>query len=315
MKEPTPAVEVAPLKRRHGLARCRSGDDLKAALAQEGIDLLELLQTEVRPTAPFGLLAAGSLAEGFGTPASDVDLLMLVEDVSCVSPRRQVVTVGTQWSKDFVLYRNGIEFDIEVFDWSRTQALVAAFLSLGPALYRPWDLGEVPIIPWNGIQFLHRLRSGWTLAGEEIVARWRDELLVPLLPTYLAALRFVSHKELLEDAFAVRDGPEGAVGQVGRLSAEQAVWSLLAFRGHTLQEPKWLVHMLDRLRGEDGQRRARARRLLFPRPNMTAPEVDRYLDDLAGFGDELLEVYRPDEPLTRGLEGVLRRIHYTSPKS
>ena len=148
-----------------------------------------------------------------------------------------------------------------------------------------------------------------------MVARWSDELLIPLLPAYLTLRHFLFFFELLEDAWAARGGPSGAVAHAGRMSVEHALLSVLAHQGYTNQNRRWLVafaHEAIDLRARATV--ARCARLLFPAAHETRHDEAAYLGEVASLGGEMYHLYRGDAELRRGMEYLRSRIHYVDPE-
>ena len=113
--------------------------------------------------------------------------------------------------------------------------------AIAPALYKPSELKFIPLIDGPELRFLHRLRTGVPLLNPRLVANWRDEFLVDLLPTYLAVRHFMEIHEYLEDAISHRAFSEESARHVARIAVEEALVSILAALGVTSASRKWLV--------------------------------------------------------------------------
>lgn len=74
--------------RRHDLHESRSAGELRERLARRGVDLLSLVNEFVKPSARFGLLVTGALANGTADGASPVELLVLLDDERALKRRK-----------------------------------------------------------------------------------------------------------------------------------------------------------------------------------------------------------------------------------
>jgi predicted nucleotidyltransferase len=227
------------MKRTHQLA---SGQPLTAeTLRAHGVDLEHILSGLVSDPAACGVLLTGSLAAGNGTPSSDVDLMVLIPHRTSLVTSREGVRFKNSRFSEALQYCDGIEVNIELAERHRVAEIMTWMTAIAPALYKPSELKFIPIIDGPELRFLQRLRTGLPLLNPGLVASWRDEFLVELLPTYLAVRHFMEVHEYLEDAISHHAFSEESSRHVARISVEEALVSILAALGITSASRKWLI--------------------------------------------------------------------------
>ena len=209
-----------------------------AAIAGTGLDLDALVAELVVDPATVSVMLVGSLAEGLGTTASDVDLLVLADSPA---DRRAGVTEmehGGGATVEFRRFDHGIEVNPELAFRSEMRPIVGAFLELAPLLYQPDASVRFPRLTGHQIRLLHRLRTGVIWSGPDRVAMWRDELYTQLLAPYLTLLYVSDLDHNYEQAFALREGGGAAsspyaLAVAGRCVGESALLAGLASVGIT----------------------------------------------------------------------------------
>ncbi|MDE2465764.1 MAG: hypothetical protein KGO02_18925 [Alphaproteobacteria bacterium] len=295
----------------HSLHGLDGPEAFLAALATAGVNLDEVLATCIKPSSETGILLGGSLSEGVGNASSDVDLVVLLESESELRPDCDGLIIRAGRSVELLLYRKGIEINLEVYVRKDVEELMSAFLSFAPALYNPSDVEQIPILQPFDIRFLHRLRTGWPLKGLRRIEMWRDEFMVDLLGTYLAVFHYNGFCDLFEDAVAMaRDLPEAGVF-VGRRGAEQAMLSLLAKSGFTSPNTKWLLHWSALARRQYPATLLDAGRSLLL-DAVDDDEVQNFLHRLFEFGQNVLGVLRQDPELRRATDFLRTQIAYVA---
>jgi hypothetical protein len=296
-------------KRPHRLHGSLGAGAFLQALACEGVDLDEVLSTCLRPDADAGVLLGGSLAEGLGNEAADVDLLVLLDSREGLRSEGEGLSLRSGRALEWLVYRSGIEINLEVFVRSDVERLMESFVSIAPALYDPTELEWIPMLQPFDLRFLHRLRTGWCLRGARLTNRWRDEFLVDLLPTYLTVLNFVTFNEHLEDAVSMlKDHPQSGV-YVARKCVEWALQSCLAHAGFTSQNNKWLLRWCDQVAdAEVAAFMASGRELLLDGSAMAEPT--EYLRKVEDLGRRLLTDLERDPEIRRATDYLRARIKY-----
>ena len=205
-----PAADAAAprWKQPHGL---HGQPDVLDAVALAGLDIDALVAELVVDPATVSVLLVGSLAEGLGTAASDVDLLLLAD--SPAEQRTGGVAADDVVHRDAatVEYRRfdyGLEINPEVAFRSEMRPIVGAFLELAPLLYQPEVPVRFPRLTPRQLRMLHRLRTGVVWRGPEQVELWRDELYTQLLASYLTLLHVDELDRTYEQAVALSDTPD-----------------------------------------------------------------------------------------------------------
>ena len=151
----SPDIQKLP----HSLHGLDGPDAFVAALAAAGVDLDEVLATCVKSGADAGVLLGGSLAEGVGNSSSDVDLIILLESARELGSDSEGLAIRAGRSAELLLYRNGIEINLEIYVRADVEDLMSAFVSVAPVLYNPSEVEQIPMLQPFDTRFLHRLRK------------------------------------------------------------------------------------------------------------------------------------------------------------
>ena len=251
----------------------------------------------------------GSLAEGLGNRAADVDLLVLVDDRDAVRRNLEGLAMQAGRAVEALLYRNGVEINLEIFVREDVERLMTSFVSLAPALYNPVDLKRLPLLQAYDVRFLHRLRTGWTLRGEPTVEMWRDEFMTELLATYLAVRHLNNFDEFLEDAQSLVGSPHHSCVYVGRLAVEFGLFSILAHEGFTNPGKKWLLEMCAKVQSAD------AREVVDLGVELLLGDLRQidgaaYLGEVQAFGVRLTAHLQRNPEVSKATGFMRERIHY-----
>lgn len=233
------------MKREHDLYRHGDAASFLAALRTEGIDFDEMVGRFVDTTAPFSALLVGSLAERTGNAASDVDITILLEDAKALHVKQEYPRLDHVKSFEILTYENGIEFNIKFVLWHDVLPIKATLDAMLEGIGNPVGALTAPFLPSWELRFLHELRSGWLLAGTDLVRQWSEALMTNLLPPYLAVRHFNEFDESLEDAGAMLKGHPASAICAARTAAENALVALLAAQGFTSPSRKWIFHWMD----------------------------------------------------------------------
>jgi predicted nucleotidyltransferase len=262
--------------------------DLRSRLPPPARVLLEragVTDAELEPLLRWdgdGLVLVGSAAEGFLTPESDLDFLVLrdeSEPLDDLLARRGLEPEVGQRSTlvDRVLTLAG---DVEIDVWLLARD---RFAPLEETLARSVDPdGRIRSLP--GLQYLEqktlaRLHGAVPLYGEEALARWRAALRVDRLPAITAAQMLVEALSYLEDAAALLGlGQELGSVIATRAAGERLVQGALAARCVVGWDLRYAGLHRERL-ADPGPVLERIEDLLFPlRPLDASGALDRALD-------------------------------------
>jgi amino acid adenylation domain-containing protein len=139
-----------PAKRQpHDLHESGDAADLRERLRRRDIDLISVVSEFVKPSARFGLLIGGALAEGTGTELSALELLVLLDDGDAMKRRkREVAGSAVEYLSPpgpdgarIALLVDGLEISLDFRVDGRAEAL-------------------------------SRLDSRWIVHGHDLVERW-----------------------------------------------------------------------------------------------------------------------------------------------
>jgi predicted nucleotidyltransferase len=296
------------IKSGHDLYQATDGAQFEAALRRRETDIDDLLRGLVSGGQPIGVLLGGSIAEGVANPSSDVDLLVLLEDNAEITPS-DGLNLRPGRAVETVTYRAGVEFNIEMFRQRDVLRLIESFVQMAPALYDPHELDAIPMLQPYDLRFLHRLRTGWILRGPEVVDRWRDELMVDLLPIYLTVRHLNAFNELFEDALAFREIHPPASFLTSRTCIEHCLQALLACRGFTSQAKKWIPYWIDRLPVKEDSQLARAGLGMLLR-GFDESELPAHLSAVRALGRDIAELLAHEPEIGAAMTYLRHNLTY-----
>jgi predicted nucleotidyltransferase len=262
--------------------------DLRSRLpapARALLDRAGVTDAELEPLLRWdgdGLVLVGSAAEGFLTPESDLDFLVLREEsepLDEILARRglgeEVGQRSTLVDRILALVE-GVEIDVWILARDR-------FAPLEETLARSVEPdGRIRSLP--GLQYLEqkalaRLHGALPVYGDEVFARWRAALRVDGLPAIVAAQMLVDALSYLEDAAALLgQGEELGSAIASRAAGERLVHGALAVQGVVGWDLRYAGLHRERLL-DPGAVLERLEDLLFPsRPLNASAALDRGLD-------------------------------------
>ncbi len=297
-------------KEQHALFKLNR-DEFDQKLANLDINLEEICLSHLKSSDDVGILLVGSFAEGFATASSDVDLLVLVPDSKTYTERQQDVNLRSGRSRELLTYINGVEINVDFVAFDEISGLIESFIEISPALYDPTELKRIPLIEAFDLKFLHRLRTGAVLFGEQSVARWRDELMVSMLPMYLSLRHFFLSQEALEGARSAPIEIDGTVPFITRVAAEHAMIALLAHDGFTSQSKKFMFRWIPNIENQARKELAESgRELLFPSFKMSKAELETWQQRVDNFITGVETELRTNDNVTRCLDYLRAHIIY-----
>jgi predicted nucleotidyltransferase len=229
-----------------------------------------------------GLVLVGSAAEGFLTPESDLDFLVLREESEPLDEILARRGLGEEVGQRSTLVDRILALveDVEIDVWILARDRFAA---LEETLARSIEAdGRIRSLP--GLQYLEqktlaRLHGALPVYGEEALARWRVALRVDRLPAITAAQMLVEALSYLEDAAALHGlGEELGSAIATRAAGERLVQGALAAAGVVGWDLRYAGLHRARLR-DPGPVLERLEDLLFPpRPLDASAALDQALD-------------------------------------
>lgn len=209
-------------------------------LETRGVRLEDVIASaKIAPGAP--LVFGGSVAEGFGNPDSDIDLLTVsTEQDSSLSIVEEDCTIST------VMLEGSVEISIEHYNPSIVYRLETLMREVDAALSNPSTVDKMPTITaMSDLRFLHRLRTSLPLIAEAEVTTLRDRLHLDRLGEFVALMNIKLHFAHREDALAEFDQGELASSSWCIRSATSALaGAFLANLGHTHHNDRWRVRLL-----------------------------------------------------------------------
>jgi hypothetical protein len=239
----------------HNLHSHNNPEEIVGLLSTDGVDLVEMALSFANSNpAKLGVVFTGSLAEGIGSPYSDIDLLVLSDDEGAskgVVPGE--VSLHTGNLTETLIYKPPYEIHIALLPHDSLAHVGRELSAALPALEDPEKLGSYPVINYADVKLLHRIRTGIPIFGTELVERWRLELYSEFLPLYLAAFHYVYVLEMVEKlrGLAARSVRNETIWQAHHQWAEQSIATLLASSGVTNLSNRWMFEFFDRVQDPD----------------------------------------------------------------
>lgn len=301
------------VKKMHAVHKCRSAEDFQSFLATTDLGIGKILGDVATEGATATVFVVGSIPKGFGRPESDVDLLVLVERDSQVRRDGHSIVFHNGSDGRFLSHKyfaDGVEFGVDVCSLEALSGLVASVELLLRALGQPQKLGALPVLPYEDIRFLDVVRNGWVIHDPAFAGAVRERLKSALLPLYCASFYYIQHLEALEDCYSLRDEEAEVFATNVRICAHRATLSLLAARGITDPNERWLWKYVHRFFGGAGhpgdeQLFRLLRRLSFISPQASPQERLDSLRDLRQLG-AVAEGTLSTEPKLAGVVAALR---------
>jgi len=303
--------KIIKTKTKHHLHQCKNSEELLKALRSNNIDLNAIVHEYLKPETNASIIVTGSIAEGTGNSESDLDILVLLNSDSEFKASRNVINLEYGNSLEVLLYKNGIEINIDYMSRNRLNNLIESFLSIAPALYDPRDMESLLIIGWEDLQFLHRLKNGWVIENKEMAHLWQDEFMVDLLPIYSAVKDYFEGIELLEDAISALSGPRRSAIYMGRKCIEFGMFSLLAKNGFTSQSKKWIIHWCEKLKNDQAYPLLeKGCNLLFSQKIDTEKQEKEFIEEVIIFFKELRIELEKDSAIGKAIGYLRGEINY-----
>jgi hypothetical protein len=241
---------------------------VRRLLREQGVSSAALEELLGAPPGA-AVLLAGSHAAGSAGPASDLDLMLLLEPGESASPRTAGAVRHSSTLDDEVLVMAGsLEINLQLVQAATAARLAGLAARLDAVLGRGEEAGGLPLLQPLELVFMTRLRDGIPLRNARRVNRWRRRFQVGMLPEYMVAAFFTGSLSYLEDALAEPEGrPPGLPESVAaRVAAEGLLLAVLASRGATFWSVKPAASRLERLARDPGSPAAlrESGKLLFP---------------------------------------------------
>lgn len=288
-------------------------NDVITFLRSAGFDVDRAVRDAFGEDKPVGVLLVGSVAEGYQTPSSDIDLLFITyaERDSLRSSEQMVIWSGR--SSETLTYADGIEINTEVICRDDYALLADQLDQVGGAAAMGSDLTKLPMLDKYALRFLHRLRTGIVLFGSDVAEEFRADFHVGSLPLYLSVRNLVLAREALEDARSASTATTGLVEFICHNTLEYCLFAFTSSLGFTSQSRRFVMNWLDSLGENDPHREAlydlRAR---FIEGRMLSPEEKPGLiEQVAGTYEMVRTVLREDPVRRQVIDQVFDRIAYS----
>ncbi|TWI30964.1 nucleotidyltransferase domain-containing protein [Paracoccus sulfuroxidans] len=281
-------------------------------LRNRGLHLTKFAGKLTGDAETVGILLVGSVAEGYATDASDIDFLIL-----SYSNRDEVdfstsLSIESGNSLETLTYLDGVEINTEVVLWDDhvTIAESLAKLSADVALNR--HISKMPMIDNYTLRFLHRLRTGIVVYGEDVIEQFRTDFHIDSLPLYISIKKFVLARESLEDAKSADPEVFGLIEFICRDVIEHCCLSLAAANGFTSQSRRFVLNWIADLTEAEQEFPlfVRLRERLIGIVPLPPAEKSALVDEIEGLVQATMSVLQMDHTRRRLLDQIFADISY-----
>lgn len=294
------------------LVGLRGKDQVLDFLAGAGFDVAQAARAQLGSGDPVGALLVGSVAEGYQTASSDVDVLFLTYADRDELRRTSDLVIESGLSTETLTYASGVEINTEIICRDDYAALATQLDQVAGSTAMGGQLRKLPMLDKYSLRFLHRLRTGIVLFGPDVVDEFRADFHVRSLPLYLSVKYFVLARESLEDARSASVTTPGLIEFICRNILENCLLALAAAHDFTSQSRRFVMNWLAEL-SEDAPHRSQ---LLDLRARLLdgaaiAPEHKQALVDEVTTAYEMVWTALREDPVRRKvLDQVFDRISY-----
>ena len=305
------------MKTQHQLFLAKSPQEFASLVDQAGVSLEDLLSTIPLNGTRSSLVLTGSIPQGLGTAESDVDFMLLTTQALSLP-----VDHG-QWSysrgagldrTSLKIYRQGIEFNLELISSERLQALEAAVGQLVSFGQTGRVADRLPLLEEADLKLLHQLRTAWALRDEDVLIEWRQRFGTSLLALYMAINNFVLLNEYIEDVESHRasDVPGGALLHRTRCSRVRRQDGAGTCKGNQSQRQVDGTPAASCDQGRFSPFAAGVQGSGAGVSPLSAESaiVARYIDDLATLRSQLEAIMKRDAKMAKLLQVFETNVHY-----
>ncbi|MFV2144870.1 hypothetical protein [Isoptericola sp. G70] len=226
------------------LTELRGKDEVLAFLRASGFDVAAAARAQFGDGEPVGALLVGSVAEGYQTASSDVDILFLTYAERDDLRTSSSLLIESGRSFETLTYADGVEVNTEVICRDDYDSLADRLDHVAGAMAVGAQMSKLPMIDNYSLRFLHRLRTGIVLFGDDVVDEFRVDFHVQALPLYLSVKYLVLARESLEDARSASHATPGLVEFICRDILEHCLLALAAGQGFTSQSRRFVMNWL-----------------------------------------------------------------------
>gem|GEM_PF-3626821 len=264
----------------------------------------------VKPSASVGILAVGSIPWQVATELSDLDLWVLLSDAGALKGRRPREIGGAAVKElptdcadrlRFTVFLSGIEIDL-------------LFL-INPAVDRGAESGTKATALSNDPHGFEtstaRLATGWTLHGEDIVARWQAHYGTGAFRLKWMAQEFTAAAKDLEDMEIGIGRAAGHVPAIGAFCASSLLRALMAYAGHYNSSIKSMLRIRRMIDEADPELRAaliEGRALAFPGLLQTPDDERAYFERIYAYCGTVKKLLSREEGMGDILDSVIHDL-------
>lgn len=194
------------------------------------------------------LMLIGSVADGLGTPLSDIDIMVVGER----RPDQDLVLRESNRERAIRRIESGQEINIEYWDWSRVKTIADKFSASTFAIDNPTSTNEIIVFDDEELRILHYFINGLLLSGKGRI--FADVFEKESLMDYLVMYFMTRYLALAEDSIGqvLEDDLECASFDL-RLGIEFLIGAEIASLGYTHPYLRWRLKFLRACRAEIGE--------------------------------------------------------------
>lgn len=309
-------TEASKLRRKkpNELYRCRSVDELSAALAARNIHVTALVDEFIKPSARRSILVGGSLAEQTASAVSDLDLLILLDSEQAFKKHKSdlyghrinYLPSADAREKIVSLILDGLEIECQFLVDTRLGVHSEDAQATLTELRQP-RLAE-------NNKFLCRLSSSWVVHDDGLLATWRRCYDLANLRIRRTSEEFIASAKNLEDMAAAVGEDSAHLGVMGIYVASHLMLALLAHHHYFSKSAKWMkkvTRLLADCPPDLAGLLTRGRDLIGAGAQQSLAEQQVYFDDTMRYCADVRRYLAQDEQLGALLDSLIYDLDIT----
>lgn len=193
------------------------------------------------------LMLIGSVADGLGTPLSDIDMMLVGER----RPDKDLVLRESDRERVIRRIESGHEINIEYWDWDRLKIIANKFSKSVFAINNPAAIDEIIVFDDQELRIIHYFINGILLSGKSRI--FEDIFEKESLMDYLVMYFMTRYLALAEDSIGqvMEDDLECASFHL-RMAIEFLIGAEISSLGYTHPHLRWRLKLLRKCKGEIG---------------------------------------------------------------
>lgn len=279
----------------------------------QGVDLDSLVDKVADQFHPEAVVLTGSISRGRGNHLSDIDLLVIGSAAEWALKAVSDIDIGL-----VVQQHHRIEHNIEVETYAFSEKelrKVREKIELSVSLFsNPAGLATtgIPVLEPATYRALDDVRNGVCLRGQEAFDRFKEDLKLESIPTFVMLLALIDLFVTREDIVGQleRGRPDTALMLI-RDAADHLSRAVLASLGEANTRPQWRLHALDeRLADVDLDARTQIRKYILTPPADIDQAREEFIRFCAFCDEQLAKLLARSPDVVPALASMSNKIQF-----